>query len=405
MRQSKRDLFQKSIGGAALAASALTLRGASAVRAQTAPDSASGSPGAVYAMTNELTGNRVMVYKRAADGLLTPGGSFPTGGMGSGTFENSANGLILSGQSPDNLRGGNRYLFATDAGSNSVAVFAVEPQSDGLVLVDSKPSGGVRPFSVTARRNLLYVLNSGGPSGMGIPPNITGFRIGANGTLTPIPGSTRSVAGGSTSGVAQIGFNNQGNVLVVTERGNGAIIDTYLVDQGTGLATGPIANSTPNIMGPFGFTFTQRDQLLVCMNRGGFMGLGSASSFAVPNDGVLEPISGPVDNGRSDTCWFTLTDNNKYGYVTNFQSGDISSYRVAPDGVLTLLQPIAAVVGPPESGPADEALSQDSKFLYVRVISDGTIRAFKVDQDTGVLTPIQTLAGLPPLSAIGIAAK
>ncbi len=66
------------------------------------------SPGAVYAMTNEAAGNRIAVFNRAANGTLTPGGSFATGGLGSGTFENTANGLILTGQSPDNVGGGNR---------------------------------------------------------------------------------------------------------------------------------------------------------------------------------------------------------------------------------------------------------------------------------------------------------
>jgi len=41
----------------------------------------------------------------------------------------------------------------------------------------------------------------------------------------------------------------------------------------------------------------------------------------------------------------------------------------------------------------------------VRVISDGTIRVFAVDRATGSLKPLQTIGGLPPGAAIGIAAK
>lgn len=388
---------------ASVGAMALTAFGGSFTAGAAAASNSPDSPGAVYAMTNEASGNRVMVFNRAGDGTLTPAGSFPTGGTGSGTFENTAGGLILTGQSPDNIGGGNRYLFTTNAGSNSLSVFQMRPDGS-LVLAAVQPSGGVGPISVTFRKKVVYVLNGGGSQGSGAPPNITGFTVGAQGALTPIPGSTRPVAGSSASGVAQIGFNPNGNVLVVTERGDGTIIDTYRVDN-NGLATGPIVNTSPNIMGPFGFAFTQRGQLLVCINRGGAMGLGAASSFAVPDTGVLVPISGPVNNTRSDTCWLVNTDNGKYAYVTNFQSGDLSSYRVEPDGTLTLLNPIAATVGPPESGPADQALSNNSEYLYVRVISDGTIRAFKVDGATGSLTPIQTIGGLPPGGAIGIAAK
>ncbi len=145
--------------------------------------------------------------------------------------------------------------------------------------------------------------------------------------------------------------------------------------------------------------------MLATINRGGIQGRGAASSYEVTQEDILVPISGPVNNTRSDTCWFVVTDIDKYGYVTNLQSGDLSSYRVEPDGTLILLQPVAAVLGPPESGPADQALSINSKVLYVRVVNEGTIAAFKVDQQTGALTPIQVIGGLPPFMAIGLAAK
>ena len=103
---------------------------------------------------------------------------------------------------------------------------------------------------------------------------------------------------------------------------------------------------------------------------------------------------GPTErNGRSDTCWFVLTDNQKFGFVTNFQSGDISSFRVAPDGTLSLLNPIAAVIG---IGASDQALSGDSRYLYARNAIQGTINVFEVDRTNGTLTPIQVILGLPP---------
>ncbi len=139
-----------------------------------APPSAhaqSNAPGAVYAMTNDATINEVVVLNRAADGTLTPAGSFATGGMGSGTFENSANGLILSEQSPNNIGGSFNYLFATNAGSNSISVFDVQPDGS-LVLVDVEPSGGDHPISVTARRNLLYVMNGGASNCSGGTPSM-----------------------------------------------------------------------------------------------------------------------------------------------------------------------------------------------------------------------------------------
>jgi 6-phosphogluconolactonase (cycloisomerase 2 family) len=347
------------------------------------------TPGAVYAMTNEPTGNRVVMFNRAADGTLTPGGSFPTGGMGSGQFEGSAGGLILTGQSPDNLGGGNRYLLATNTGSNEITLFAVK--KDGLVFLNKVSSGGVQPVSLTLRKNLLYVLNQASGT-------INGFRVGPRGELTPLPGSERPVTGGGPADTAQVAFTPAGDVLVVTGK-NTNIIDTYVVDQGTGLAAGPIPNQASGVT-PFGFTFTQRGQLVTSESFQGAQGQGAAASYEVPKDGVLIPISGTIRNNQSDTCWVVITDNQKYAYVTNAMSGDVSSYLIEPDGALVLLNPIAGSIG---VLPIDEAFSQNSRYLYVRSLSDGHITSFRVETD-GSLTPIQTLQGLPP-GAIGLAAR
>ena len=81
---------------------------------------------------------------------------------------------------------------------------------------------------------------------------------------------------------------------------------------------------------------------------------GGAASYDVPPDGILVPLGPTTRNGRSDTCWIVNTDDGKYAYTTNFQSGDISSFLVNRDGTLVLLNSTAAVIG---LGASDEALS------------------------------------------------
>ena len=163
--------------------------------AEAREDGASNRPGAVFAMTNDATNNEVLAFDRGANGRLTPAGSFPTGGTGSGTIEDSANGMVLANRSgessPNNLQGTARFLLVTNAGSDSVSVFRTEP--DGLELVDVEPSNGDRPTSVTVSRGVVYVMNSGGftCSGTTGQPSITGFKLDEHGELAPIPGSTR----------------------------------------------------------------------------------------------------------------------------------------------------------------------------------------------------------------------
>src|SRR5260370_12740477 len=100
---------------------------------------ADGRTGDVYVMTNQTTGNSVMVFHRDAAGMLSFVGSFASGGNGAGTGADplgSQNSLVLSENE--------RLLFTVNAGSNSVSVFAVS--GDQLNLVDILPSSAAMPF-------------------------------------------------------------------------------------------------------------------------------------------------------------------------------------------------------------------------------------------------------------------
>ncbi len=356
------------------------------------PAAAQGSDhaGAVYAMTNQPTGNAIAVFQRAPDGTLTPAGDVPTGGMGSGTFDGSQGGLVLSRN--------DQLLFAVNAGSNEISVFDVA--TGGPVLVAKVASGGLKPVSLTVSpdSHLLYVLNQ-------ISGTVSGFAVSAQGQLTPLAGSTRALVGGPTSLAAEVSFDPKGKVLVVTEKGPANTIDTFVVGA-DGLLSAPQANTNTGVQ-PFGFAFTKHgaaSQLIVTESYFGIQAAGAASSFAIGSDGALQPISASVANTQSDTCWFVVTDNQQYGYVSNFGDGTLSSYTIAADGTLTLLNPIAATSGlGPQGRPVDEALSKGSRYLYERSFTYGTVDAFAVEAD-GSLTLVQRVPGLPP-GAVGLAAR
>ena len=108
--------------------------------------------GVVFTLSNQTVGNAVLVFRRAADGSLTPQGTVASGGTGTGGGLGSQNAVVLS-------RDG-KLLFAVNAGSNSVSSFAVTGTS--LTLVSTAPSAGVQPISLTAAGGLLYVVNAGG---------------------------------------------------------------------------------------------------------------------------------------------------------------------------------------------------------------------------------------------------
>jgi len=348
--------------------------------------------GAVYVLTNQAT-NTVAVFRHTAWGMLSPAGEFPTGGAGDPTPQPpDPTTDPLASQGALIMSRGNQYLYAVNAGSNQISVLRIRKNS--LDIVDVVDSGGVRPISLALHDDLLYVLNEGGT------PNITGFTVEEDGTLTRLAGATRPLIGGAAADPAQIGFSHDGALLVVTEKA-GNRLNSYPIDD-NGFAGPPIDNPS-NGMTPFGFAFNNADTLVVSEAFGGAANQSAASSYEADDNGTLSVISGSVANSQTASCWLVIPNNGKTAFVSNTGSGTISSYHInAMDGSLTLLNATAADTGM-GSAPIDMDLSVNSRLLFVLLGGSQSVASFRVWKN-GNLTPIDTAGGLP-LGAQGIAAK
>ena len=348
--------------------------------------------GGVYVLTNQVV-NQVAAFRRTAKGTLTLAGMFPTGGAGDPVPQGTDPATDpLASQGALIMSNGNRFLFAVNAGSNQISVLKIKKNE--LAMVDIVDSGGIRPISLTFHDGLLYVLNEGGT------PNITGFTVAGNGTLTPLAGSTQPLIGGAAADPAQISFSSDGSLLVVTEKA-GNRIDTYMIDD-DGLPSAPIDNPS-NGMTPFGFAFNNAGTLVVSEAFGGAANSSAVSSYSAPDSGVLSVVSGSVANSQTASCWVVIPNNGKFAFVSNTGSGTISSYRIGSDVEwLALVNSVAADTGM-GSSPIDMTMSNNSRFLYVHAAGSQSVVAFKV-KPNGTLTMVDTDGGLP-LGAQGIAAK
>jgi len=345
---------------------------------------AGGRTGDVYVLTNQPTGNAVMVFHRDAAGMLTFAGSFASGGngFGSGPDPLGSQGAVVLGED-------NRLLFAVNAGSNSISVFAVS--GDSLTLLDTVSSGGIEPVSLTVRHDLVYVVNTGGT------PNISGFHIepGAK-ILAPLSGSTQNLPGGAAAAPAEVAFNSDGSALLVTEKGTN-LIDTFTVDD-DGVAQ-PGVSFPSNGATPFGFAFGHNNVAVVSDAAGGPSGTSALSSYEVDEDGNLEVITPALGDTQKAACWVVVTRNGRFAYTSNTASDTISSYTISEEGDLALMNVTAA------SGniPLDMALSRNGRFLYARNAGNSAVTGFRVEAN-GSLTPVTRAAGLPA-GAAGIAAR
>ncbi|MDQ3688527.1 MAG: lactonase family protein [Chloroflexota bacterium] len=346
----------------------------SALSAMPALADDAGTAGGVYTMSNAASGNAVIAYRRSADGALTHIGDFLTGGRGSGVPRLSTQGSVT-------LSADHRWLLVTNVGSDDVSVFSIDGDATPH-LVEREPSRGDAPASVTLHGDLVYVLNQDSDT-------IDGFRLDAGGQLTRIPGARGRLSRGADG--AQVQFNPGGTALIVTEKATN-LIDTFEVLPSGRLAKGqafPSAGATP-----FGLAFDTPDHFVVTEAQGGIVGAATASSYSVGADAALTVVSGAVPDFRSEVCWTAIS--NGYAYVTNFGSGDISSYRINGDGTISLFQSIATATSVDIGGfgPRDEDFSADGRYLYLIDIATGRVHAFLQNAD-GTLTDLGAFGALP----------
>lgn len=389
--------------------------------------------GVVYTETNDPAANAVIVFTRNHDGTITQQATVPTGGKGLAA-QPPFGFPITDSQGALNLTDRGRLLFAVNAGDNTISAFRVT--GHGLRLVNRVASGGTEPISLTSSGNVLYVLNEN--SG-----NIAGFRFSWWGGLWAIPGSSQPLSTPGPSAIsAQIGFSPDGRLLTVSERcyfGGCAgqprgVLDTFKVDW-FGRA-GAAQQHPSDDDGPFGFAYDGSRKLIVS-NTGAVqhapnppnpgdptLFTGTTSSYVLDHSGNLAPNGGPVASGGRGACWVVLTGDGRYAFVTNslstFPPGDgvggVSRYAVSPNGTLTLLGQTDVTNDPVTPGttfPTDEALSGDSRYLYVVSPTLGMgpannatshIDVYRVGSG-GSLTHIQTTPATLPVGVSGLASS
>jgi 6-phosphogluconolactonase (cycloisomerase 2 family) len=264
-------------------------------------------------------------------------------------------------------------LYAVDAGSDALVVFAVDGEHLGPP--QRLPSGGRFPVSVAVHDDLVYVLNArdGG--------SIHGYRRNGDG-IAPLAGSTRAL-GLDTSTLpefthtpGQVGFSPDGDHLIVTTKANDSIL-VFAVDDDGRPGADPRVHRRPGAI-PFSFTFTPAGHLVMAET-----GPSAISSFALGANGSLSPLDS-VATGQSATCW--VTGFGSLLFASNAGSSTVSSFRVDDDGYLTRL-----ATTPTSPGTIDAAVSADGRHLYVQAGGVGVVDEFAVHAD-GSLTPVGAVA-------------
>jgi 6-phosphogluconolactonase (cycloisomerase 2 family) len=335
--------------------------------------------GKIFSSSNSPSGNALLVYSRADSGAASFLASIATNGTGTGAGLGSQGAVTLSQNG--------QYLFVVNAQSNTVSTFALRGSTATLTSVVA--SGGLTPISVSENDGLVYVLNAGGVG------NVAGFR-NDDGQLAPIADGIRGLSVPGSAGGAQVSFNRDGDVLVVSEKATSVLTSFKVGAKGAlgNMAVTPSAGRTP-----FGFAFTRRDYLIVSEAAG-----STVSSYRFNENAPATPVvvSAAVPNTQAAACWIAVTPDGKYAYSANAGSSSVSSFGVARSGSLSLLAAQAGLTGT-NAGAVDMAVTPDGQQLHVFASRALQIVSFTIAAD-GSLAPLGAVGGLPPGSA-GLAAN
>jgi 6-phosphogluconolactonase (cycloisomerase 2 family) len=339
----------------------------------------------VFVQTDNVAGNQVVAYDRAANGTLTLANTYATGGLGG----------VLNGSQVDHLgsEGSLTYnpahslLYAVNAGSNTVSVFSV--RGDHLNLRQVVGSGGTFPVSVAVHGNLVSVLNA--QNGGAIQEFYSLF-----GHLVPVPGSNRNLGltiptdtTQFTHTPGQVLYSPDGSQLIVTTKATTNAIEVFNVGFFGFLSPSPVITTETGAV-PFALTFDRAGHLVV-----GEAGPSALATFGLNRNGTLTPIT-VLASGQTGLCWVTATGS--LLYTGNTAANSTSGYVTNPNGQLTLLGATAT-----DPGTVDGSISSDGHYFYVQTGGNGIVDEFRINSN-GSLAEIGSVLVSGAAGGQGIAA-
>src|SRR6201993_477133 len=367
----------------------------------------------IYLESNSTNANVVFAFKFDFTTAPTLISITPAGGIGVfdktfalGPFDSDQN-LI---ENPEGT-----LLFAVNSGSNSIAVFHIN--SDGsLTAVDGSPfpSGGSDPVSLGLNGNILTVVNKDQDPAQNdnlVLPNYTTFSVSRNGALTPIPGSTVSVAYGSSPSQALIA--SRGSVVFGADF-LGGLLQSFRLDEDGRLRQNPPQALPDSIFtgqtaphGPLGMrTHPNLPILYVDITL-----ISEVAVYTYDRKGKLSFVRTVADSGAAP-CWAVVNHAGTRLYATNTGDNSIEVYDLTDPFNPVDIQ--HSVMEGTTGNPFSTVINESDRWLYVSSEQDSAtattaanaFHTLKVDADGTLTEPfpptVLPIGGSVPVQAQGI---
>jgi 6-phosphogluconolactonase (cycloisomerase 2 family) len=306
--------------------------------------------------------NAVIGYRRQADGTLSPlpGSPYLTGGTGAG---DNQSGVGVEDSSQDIIvNDDHTLLFAVNAGSDSIAVFHIEPDGS-LTPVPGSPfaSGGVEPVSLGLSGDRLYVAHKDLDPARDpalASPGYTGFRVAGDGRLEPIPFST--VAAPAFSAPSQALVSPDGRFLFDAQTLAGSVAAMRIEPSGRLAPVSSVQVPIPGVL-PLGLAAHPTSPIV-------YAGFATATQVGVfrydEATGATSFVQAAGTSGVAP-CWLAIDRAGHNLYSIN--PGDRSVSRLGLADPLSPVELQHVVLHPAGATgfPFQTALDTEGRHLYV----------------------------------------
>jgi 6-phosphogluconolactonase (cycloisomerase 2 family) len=225
----------------------------------------------------------------------------------------------------------NRFLFAVNEGSNSIASFRI--WADGsLQWLGTFESGGVEPDSIGVTDGEIFVANRGDATATHpgtIAPNVTGFFIEPDGRLAGVPDSTVSFPIGTFATQALVKANDRllfVQLASLTGAPEGNTLVPYQIEPNGTLVASPGggvgASINPSVQ--LGLAFNPDLNIIYA----GLTASGQIGVYTFDETGRTTFVGAAADQGAGP-CWITVSGDGRYLYAANTASDAVGVYSLA----------------------------------------------------------------------------
>lgn len=330
--------------------------------------------GATYFMTNDPSGNNVIVSAIDSYGKLSFANAVATGGKGLHGNNTGVDGLF----SQDSVVVGHKMLFVVNAGSNTLTMFNINHLNPTEIHMAGQPvnSGGEFPVSVafSKKTSQVCVLNGGKVNG------VSCYWANRSKGLIPIKDTIRSLglpqttpATGPPGTVSDIIFSPDGESLLVSVKGTPptpGFIATFTVNKSTGSLSDKPVKTTPAAGGVLPFSITplpKTDAYLVTDPAIGFGIYDFSKGPSVAAQSTIYPI-----NNQTANCWSTFSPRTGNSYLIDVGTATVNEVNVDSSLKAKVVNQYTFV---PRSGMIDSIVASvgSNDFLYVLAANASTI--------------------------------